>query len=58
MENLFKQRDLLVASIDATVKASRDLLLGKFSKNPKKLGDWTFVVDDSPKAKGDDKKAA
>src|SRR5690349_5642326 len=58
LENLFKQRDLLLAPIDATVKASRDLLLSKFSRNPKKLGDWSFDVTDSPKAKKIEKKAA
>src|SRR5437762_13324468 len=51
LENLFKQRDLLLAGIDATVRSSRDLLLSKYSNNPKKLGDWSFIVSDSPKAK-------
>lgn len=51
LEKKYDQRDLLVSPIDQTVKASRDLLLGKFKLNPKKLGDWGFVVDDSPKAK-------
>lgn len=49
LENLYGQRDLLIAPVLATVKSSRDLLLSKFSKNPKKLGDWGFTVDDSPK---------
>lgn len=51
LEKKYDQRDLLVNPIDKTVKATRDLLLGKYAQNPKKLGDWGFVVDDSPKAK-------
>jgi hypothetical protein len=51
VENLYKQRDLLLKPVIDTVKASRDLLLGANKKNPKKLGDWGFVVNDSPKAK-------
>lgn len=51
LEELYRQRDLLVAPILSTVKASRTLLLGKYSENYKKLGDWGFVVDDTPKAK-------
>ena len=35
-----------------------DLLLSKYSKNHKKLGDWSFDVADSPKAKKMEKKAA
>lgn len=58
LENLFKQRDLLLAPINATIKASRNLLLSKYSRNPKKLGDWSFDVTDSPKAKKAEKKAA
>ena len=54
LEGLFEQRDLLVQPLLATVKASRDLLLGIYTSNPKKLGDWGFSVDDSPKAKKDD----
>ena len=51
VEKLYEARDKFLVPIDATIKASRDLLLGKFSKSPKKLGDWGFVVDDTPKAK-------
>ena len=50
LESLYGQRDLLIAPILETVKSSRDLLLGIYAKNPKKLGDWSFAVDDSPKA--------
>ena len=51
LEELYRQRDILIAPIALTVKASRDLLIGKYPTNYKKLGDWTFIVDDSPKAK-------
>lgn len=51
LEEKYKQRDLLLAPVDATVKSSRDLLLGAYKKNYKKLGDWGFEVDDTPKAK-------
>jgi len=33
------------------VKASRDLLLAVYRDNPKILGEWGFVVDDSVRAK-------
>jgi len=49
LEGLYKQRDLLLDPVDLTVKASRDLLLGVYKANYKKLGDWGFEVDDSPK---------
>lgn len=58
VEALRKQAEQIQAKIDAlavdvkgSVTASRDVLLGSFKKNPKKLGDWGYVVDDSPKAK-------
>ena len=51
LEGLYNQRDLLLAPVDLTVKASRDLLLSIYKANYKKLGDWGFEVDDSPKPK-------
>jgi hypothetical protein len=50
MENAYKERDLLVNSIDPTTKASRDVLTGIYRKNMKRMGDWGFTVDDTPKA--------
>ena len=51
LEELNKQRDILLSPIDSTVKASRDTLLGIYKTNYKKLGSWGFVVNDTPKAK-------
>lgn len=51
LENLYKQRDLLLAPVMESVKASRDLLYGANRTNPKKLGDWGYVVNDTPQKK-------
>ncbi len=51
MELAYRERDLLFKPIAETVKATRDLLLGVHRKNPKKLGDWGFVVSDRAVAK-------
>ena len=48
MELAYRERDLLLMPITETVKASRDLLLGVFRANPKKLGDWGYKVSDRP----------
>ena len=49
-EEAYRERDLLVAEIDESVKASRDLLLGVYRDNPKQLGQWGFEVNDTAKA--------
>jgi hypothetical protein len=54
LENLYKQRNLLLAPVTESLKGSRDALVGIHRSNPKKLGDWGFVVNDSPKAKKKD----
>lgn len=46
----YRQRDLLMAEIDNSVKATRDLLLGVYRDNPKELSQWGFDVSDTPKA--------
>ena len=46
IEELFRERDILMAPVDQTTMASRDLLLGVHRANPKRLGDWGFVVND------------
>ncbi len=51
LEELYRLRDIQIAPVDKTVKASRDLLLGAFASNPKKLGEWGFTVNDTAKAK-------
>src|SRR4051812_4779915 len=53
LKNVYQQRGLLLGMIDTTVKASRDLLLGAYSKNPARLGDFGFTVLDSPAPKKD-----
>ena len=54
-EEAYRVRDAMLTEINAIVKDSKTLLKGKYVNNPKKLGEWGFVVDDTPKAK---KKAA
>ncbi|HNW52168.1 MAG TPA: hypothetical protein PKH79_13875 [Prolixibacteraceae bacterium] len=44
-EKLNKQRDLLLAPIKESVRASRDLLLGIYRDNPRVLGDWGYEVN-------------
>ena len=53
MEEAYRTRDLYLPQINELLRASKGLLKGVFSKNPKKLGEWGFSVDDSPKAKKD-----
>lgn len=50
-EEAYRKRDILLAEIDQSVKASRDLLLGVYRDNPKILGEWGFEVDDSARTK-------
>lgn len=49
-EEAYRKRDVLLAELDESIKASRDLLLGVYRDNPKILGEWGYEVDDSPKA--------
>ena len=51
MEEAYRNRDALLAPIDDIVRGSSAYLKGKYSKNPKKLGDWGYPVDDTPKVK-------
>ena len=50
MEQTYRQRDVLLQNIDHHVKGSSTYLKGKYSKSPKKLGEWGFQVDDTPKS--------
>lgn len=43
----YRKRDLLLAEIDESIKASRDLLLGVNRDNPKELNEWGFDVSDT-----------
>jgi hypothetical protein len=51
MEDAYKERDLMFPEIEEAVRAGKAMLKGVFSKNPKKLGEWGFNVDDTPKTK-------
>lgn len=46
----YRKRDLEVAEVDESIKASRDLLLGIYRDNPKELSQWGFNVSDTPRA--------
>jgi hypothetical protein len=48
MELAYRERDAHFKPISETLKASRDLLMGVYRSQPKKLGDWGFKVSDSP----------
>lgn len=51
-EEAYKERDISLPLITDTVRDSAGLLKKINSKNPKRLGEWGFEVDDTPKAKG------
>lgn len=53
MDEAYRTRDLNLPQINELLRASKGLLKGVYSKNPKKLGEWGFNVDDSPKTKKD-----
>jgi hypothetical protein len=48
MELAYRERDAMLKPISETVKAARDLLLGVYRTQPKRLGDWGFTVSDGP----------
>lgn len=50
MEAAYRERDLLLPPIDETLKASRNLLKALNAKNPKRITEWGFEIDDSAKA--------
>ena len=50
-EEAYRTRDLYLPELNELLRASKGLLKGVYSKNPKKLGEWGFSVDDSPKVK-------
>ncbi len=52
-EEAYRARDLYLPDLNELLRASKGLLKGVYSKNPKKLGEWGFSVDDSPKVKKD-----
>ena len=50
-EEAYRQRDVDLPAIKAIVKNSAGLLKKINAKNPKKLGDYGFVVDDTVQVK-------
>lgn len=51
MEKAYRNRDLLMEPLKDTLLASRDVLTGVMRSNMKRMGDWGFTVNDTPKAK-------
>ena len=50
-EKLYRERDAKAATVKSALTTSKNLLKGRFSKTPKKLGDWGFEIDDTPPVK-------
>lgn len=50
MEKAYEDRDALLDSIDNSLLASRDILLGVCRQNPKRIGEWGFVIRESRRA--------
>lgn len=48
MEKSYAERDIYMLEIDSIVRNSATLLKAINSKNPKRLSDWGFSVDDTP----------
>ena len=58
LEKAYGDRDALLPAIDKEIARSRDLLLALYRDNPRKLGDFGFVVNDTPKPAKKPKTAA
>jgi hypothetical protein len=50
-EQAHEQRNILVAPLDDLLKQTRDLLKALYRAEPKKLGEFGFVVDESVRKK-------
>jgi hypothetical protein len=50
-EQAHEQRDVLVTPLDDLLKQTRDLLKALYRAEPKKLGEFGFQVDDTPRKK-------
>lgn len=50
MEQAYRERDMMMPEIEEALKNSRILLKALHAKNPKRLGEWGFEVDDSVQA--------
>jgi hypothetical protein len=49
MEAAYRERDMLASPIEEALKSSRNLLKALNAKNPKRLAEWGFEVDDTTK---------
>ena len=47
----YRERDRLMGDVPGIMRATRDLLKAIFTKSVKKLGEWGFEVNDSPRPK-------
>ena len=50
MEAAYRERDLLIPAIEEILKSSRNLLKALNAKNPKRMTEWGFNVDDTTSA--------
>ena len=50
-EQMYRQRDVDLPAIKAIVQNSAQVLKSIYAKNPKTLGDYGFIVDDSKQTK-------
>ena len=50
-EAAYRDRDAIFAEITEINRVSKNMLKGKYTKNPKALGDWGYQIDDTPRAK-------
>ncbi len=50
-EEAYRERDIYLQELEKIVKSSGQLLKVLNATNPKRLADWGFTVDDSPKVK-------
>ncbi|MBK7869479.1 MAG: hypothetical protein IPJ74_01750 [Saprospiraceae bacterium] len=56
MEEAYRERDKYLPSITDLLRATIALLKAVFRQNPKRLGEWSFEVDDSTQGKKNDPK--
>lgn len=47
MEECYRERDIDFPYIDEAVRNAGAILKGMYAKNPKRLGDWGYSVDDT-----------
>ncbi len=50
MEQAYRERDAKMEPVKEHVTGSATYLKGKYSTQPKKLAEWGFEIDDTPKA--------